>query len=313
MVAFVTDGRPRCGKRSSDMALDLESLRCFEEAARHLNFRRAAQSVHLSATAFGERIRRLEEALECVLFERSTRQVVLTAAGHRLLPQARRCLEEADRCRAVVSASQGPLPYALTIGTRFELGLSWLLPALDRLRENRPERTIHLSFGQGEDLFARAGHGQIDALVSSARFASSALAYAPIHEETYAFVCASARLAERPFTRPAHAKDHVLLDLDPALPLFRYLLDASGEMFEFGGREYLGTIAAVRARALAGAGVAVLPTYFVEPHLQSQQLKRVLPKISLTRDFFRLIWRTDHPRTSELLELAEELRAIPLA
>ena len=46
------------------MLPDLESLRCFEEAARQLNFRAAAKAVGLTPAALGQRIRRLEEQLE---------------------------------------------------------------------------------------------------------------------------------------------------------------------------------------------------------------------------------------------------------
>ena len=65
--------------------VDLESLRCFVSAAQNLNFGRAARAVRLSASAFSERISRLEEELGVSLFERSTRQVQLSVAGRVLL------------------------------------------------------------------------------------------------------------------------------------------------------------------------------------------------------------------------------------
>ena len=37
-----------------------------------------------------------------------------------------------------------------------------------------------------------------------------------------------------------------------------------------------------------------------------------MPRVRLRSDTFRLVWRTTHPRTAELLQLAEDLRAIPL-
>src|SRR5687768_3422716 len=125
---------------------DLESLRCFEAAAVHLSFRVAAAQVALSPAAFSDRIRRLEEVLDTRLFERTTRRVVLTPAGRRLLPQARRCLEEARRCLDAVREDGTRTPFEIVLGTRYELGLSWLVPALDGLRDARPERTVHLYF-----------------------------------------------------------------------------------------------------------------------------------------------------------------------
>src|SRR3982751_1647329 len=112
------------------MLPDLESLRCFDAAATHLSFRVAARAVALSPAAFGERIKRLEDQLAAPLFARTTRRVALTPAGHRLVAQARRVLDEANKCRRVALDDAAAVPFELTIGTRFELGLSWLVPAL---------------------------------------------------------------------------------------------------------------------------------------------------------------------------------------
>ena len=163
------------------MALpDLESLRCFEAAAVHLNFRVAAARVALSPAAFSDRIKRLEDDLGAPLFDRTTRRVALTEAGRRLLPQARRVLEEARRCLDAVRDDGQRAPFAIVVGTRWELGNSWLLPSLDVLRAQRPERTIHLWFGN-EDLPDAVDRGTIDAMVSSIRLTRGGLSYANLH------------------------------------------------------------------------------------------------------------------------------------
>ena len=145
--------------RSQMIHPDLESLRCFLAAASHLNFRRAAQSVALSPAAFGERIRRLEEDLEVQLFHRTTRRVTLTDAGVRLRPQAERCIGEAERCASVVTDEGGAHRHVIRIGTRYELGLSWLVPALTELERARPERLLHLCFGDTPELLPKV-HGE---------------------------------------------------------------------------------------------------------------------------------------------------------
>jgi len=296
------------------MLPDLESLRCFEAAATHLSFRIAAKAVALSPAAFGDRIKRLEEQLAASLFARSTRRVALTPAGHRLLVQARRVLDEAARCVHVVRDDAAPIPYALTLGTRFELGLSWLTPALRPLHAQRPERTLHLVFGDSADLLARARNAVLDALVTSARLSAGNLAYELLHTEDYVFVGSTALIGRRPLARGADAAHHTLLDISPELPLFRYFLDARrGESWTFAKLEYLGTIGAIRLRALQGAGVAVLPRYFVEPDLHARRLVRLVPRTQLQRDAFRLVWRANHPRQAELRVLAADLARLPLA
>ena len=137
------------------MVPDLESLRCFEAGATHLNFRVAAKAVGLSPAALGDRIKRLEDQLDARLFVRTTRRVSLTSAGQRLVPHARSMLELSGRCREIVHEHARPAPYELVVGTRFELGLSWLTPALKPLQARRPERTLHLVFGDSADLLDR--------------------------------------------------------------------------------------------------------------------------------------------------------------
>lgn len=293
---------------------DLDSLRCFAAAATHLNFRLAAESVHLSPAAFSDRIRGLEDLLDVRLFVRTTRRVALTAAGHRLVEPARQCLAEARRCVAAAREPDRPPPFTLRLGTRFELGLSWVVPALGPLRAARPERRIDLWFADSPDLLDHARRGDIDALVTSARLADAGLAYALLHEERYDFVTAPDLAQGAPLAGPEDARGHVLLDVHADLPLFRYFVDARprDEVWAFADHEYLGTIGAVRQRVLDRAGVAVLPRYFVQEDLARGVLVRLCPETECERDFFRLVWRRGHPLEPELQALAQELRARPL-
>jgi DNA-binding transcriptional LysR family regulator len=297
------------------MALpDLDSLRCFEAAATHLSFRVAAKAVSLSPAALSDRIKRLEAELDAILFARTTRHVEMTPAGQRLLPHARAILEQAARCSDIAHATARTAPYELTIGTRFELGLSWITPSLSTLAAHRSERTLHLLFGDSVELLERVRRGQLDAAITSARLTMPGLAYERLHEEEYVFVGAARLLNKSRITRAADAARYVLIDAFPDLPLFRYFLDAFGrrDVWSFRKHEYLGTIGAMRLRVLQGAGLAVLPRYFVFRDLARRRLVQILPSVQLQRDAFRMIWRTGHAREAELRQLAAELARLPL-
>ncbi len=64
--------------------MDTKLLRCFEVAASELHFGRAARRLDILPSALGRNIRLLEEEIGTRLFERSTRNVVLTRSGHEL-------------------------------------------------------------------------------------------------------------------------------------------------------------------------------------------------------------------------------------
>ncbi len=68
------------------------TLTAFESAARHLNFRRAAQELHLTQGAVSQQVRQLEAQLGVALFARVRQRVLLTSAGERYLAEVRRIL-----------------------------------------------------------------------------------------------------------------------------------------------------------------------------------------------------------------------------
>jgi DNA-binding transcriptional LysR family regulator len=74
----------------------------------------------------------------------------------------------------------------------------------------------------------------------------------------------------------------------------------------------LGGIEAIRARVLAGAGVAVLPCYLVKKDLAARSMKRILPKIEPLHDSFRLVFRADDARRSIYESLARAMIEAPL-
>jgi DNA-binding transcriptional LysR family regulator len=278
-----------------------------------LNFRLAAAALGCSPAAFGERIRKLEDQVGQRLFVRTTRRMSLTPTGDQLLLRARRALEEARQCLDS-RRGESKQPFDLTIGTRFELGLSWLVRTLAPLKERRPERTLHTYFGD-EEFLPRIRSGSVDCAISSACVPVSYLRYELVHRADYVFVTSPSLVARRPMLGPEHAQQFRLLDLHPDLPLFRYLLDArsAGEPWDFEAIEYLGTISAVRYRLLERAGVAVLPRYLIEHDLADGSLHELMPKTTLQHDTFRLFWRAGHPYEEQIRQLATELRSIPLA
>jgi DNA-binding transcriptional LysR family regulator len=291
----------------------LDNLRCFLAAARLLRFARAAKSVALTPAAFGQRIKQLEDQVGVPLFTRTTRTVTLTEAGLALLPHAERCLAVAEEGVRAARGEIGPPPLDLVLGTRHELGLSWILPQVDALTLERPWLNLHLAFGAAADLHQHVRTLAIDCAVTSARIADPKLDSIRLHREDYVFVGAAAALKRAPLTRPDHAARQVLLDIAPDLPLFRYWRDAPGSSpLAFGKHTYLGTIAAIRHRVLEGAGVAVLPEYLVRADVAARRVARIFPRVRPQHDHFRLVFRADDPRRALFESLAASLAKAPL-
>lgn len=286
--------------------LSFENLRCFLAAAEQLNFRRAAGVVALTPAAFSQRIKQLEDHLGVSLFERSSRRVALTAEGQALRPSARQALAALSRC-----SDLRPGIAHFTLGTRFELGTSWLTPAVIAL-EPEPQRwRVELVFGNGEEIVARLERGTVDAIVTSSPVVRDDWSAEVLHPECYAFVGTPDLVDTLPLNKLEDSQRHQLLDIDANLPLARYLLSASPGI-EFSRTRCCGTGAAVRAFALAGLGVAVLPNYMVAADIEAGRFVRLLPEVELLRDSFRLMYRKDSSMCEQLADFAAYLRSRPL-
>ena len=103
--------------------LDSRALRQFLAVAETLSFRQAAEVLHMSQPPLSRAIRQMEARLGAPLFERNTQRVVLTAAGQRLLPYARRILQLLAQAQDAVAAQQ--LPARLRIGVTSAVEAQW--------------------------------------------------------------------------------------------------------------------------------------------------------------------------------------------
>jgi len=288
----------------------VDSLRCFLAVAEHLSFRRASSELALTPGAVSQRIRQLEGLVDAQLFERSSRRVQLTAAGRELLPRARQAIAAVRACVTLDDAAVRPI--RASVGTRFELGLSWLVPAVLALRDERPHWTLDLVFGSGGEILERLEAGTVDCIITSAPTANERWVARVLHDETYALVAAPSRLAERGVHRAEDVSAHSLLDIDRSLPLARYAQSASPDL-SFADVVCCGTGAAVHAMVRAGAGIAVLPEYMVRGDLEAGVLSRVLPDLPLLRDTFRLLYRADSSLADMFDGLAAWLAERPLS
>ncbi|MEV5558850.1 LysR family transcriptional regulator [Nonomuraea wenchangensis] len=102
------------------MLLMLREIHCFTRVAARLSFSAAAADLGMSQPAMSQAITRLERAAGVRLFERSAREVRLTAAGKALLPYAEQALESVAAFTAEAARLARPtihLAYPPLVGT----------------------------------------------------------------------------------------------------------------------------------------------------------------------------------------------------
>jgi DNA-binding transcriptional LysR family regulator len=123
--------------------MELRQLAAFVAVADELHFGRAAERLGVVQPAVSQLVRRLERELGVVLFERSSHHVVLTGAGSKLLPAARRALSAGDELAATASALVQGEQGELRVGTTEGIGANLNL-LLGHFAEERPNVSVHL-------------------------------------------------------------------------------------------------------------------------------------------------------------------------
>ena len=118
--------------------MNLRDLRYMLALAEHRHFGKAAEACRVSQPTLSVQLRKLEQALGVVLFERSSKQVVPTPVCEELLTHARVAVAEADAMTTLARAAADPLHGRLRIGIIPTLG-PYLLPLIfGPLREALP-------------------------------------------------------------------------------------------------------------------------------------------------------------------------------
>jgi DNA-binding transcriptional LysR family regulator len=192
--------------------VELRHLEYFVAVAAELNFSRAAQRIHVVQSALSASVGRLEKELGVELFDRSKRQIALTAAGEVFLQHAREVIHTAHRARTSVDEFRDQPTGTVTLGTLMSWGTLNLPAALEEFRGANPMVTVRLR----QSVTGSAGHltaiadGQMDlALVSISSPGSQLVALRELLSEPMVFVCESGHaLADRARVKLADLAGH---------------------------------------------------------------------------------------------------------
>jgi DNA-binding transcriptional LysR family regulator len=146
--------------------MELRQLEYFVAVVEESNFTRAAERVRVAQPAVSAQVARLERELGQRLFDRSRRQVRLTAAGQVMLPFARIALSAVADARTAVEEVGDLVRGAVTIGTVTAHNVD--IPALlARFHKAHPGVEITLCTDDSAALIDRVRSGRLDLAIVS--------------------------------------------------------------------------------------------------------------------------------------------------
>lgn len=297
----------------SERLKGLDVFVCVADAG---SFTAAAERLHLTASAVGKSIARLEDRLGRTLFHRTTRRMSLTEAGiafHRTCTEVLANLEEAE---VALRAEDDEPSGRVRIDLPAAFGRLQALPIILGFAQAYPLTRPQVSFS---DRFIDPVEDGVDIIVriGGPDAWSSLLEHRQLGHEQHVFCASPAYLAAHgvPATREDLLAHRCIAygRADGSVSPWRFAAAVPGEVelqmmpspLVVGDGE--GQVTA----ALVGSGIVQLPTWLVRSHLEDGALLEVLPHLASQGLPLSLAWmksRRELPTVSLLLEtLAQEL------
>jgi DNA-binding transcriptional LysR family regulator len=145
--------------------LDIKPLRALLVLAETQNFHRAAARLHMTQPTLSRQIAALEHDVGTPLFERSTRQVSLTAAGAAFAHEAAAIVDALQRAQALARATAQGHSGTLRIGFTMAAAHSVVPKHVRAMRAARPDVRLELREIVSDELSAKLVDGAIDLAV----------------------------------------------------------------------------------------------------------------------------------------------------
>ncbi len=253
----------------------LNALRAFEAAARQLSVSKAAAELHVTPAAVSHQVKALEDWLGVRLFRRLNRQLLLTDAGQTCLRGLRdafdRVGETVEKVRA--HSTGGPL----TVSAAPSFAGRWLVPRLDRFRQQQPDIDVRIDANNALVDFERDG---VDIAIRYGRGRYPDLRVELLMREDMFPVCSPKLMRSRKLRRPEDLAHEVLLHIDmpmggeiaPNWEMWLKAAGASGVDWTRGPR-FSASSMALEA-AITGQGVALGSSVLAAADLRAGRLVR---------------------------------------
>ncbi|MBL8248187.1 MAG: LysR family transcriptional regulator [Candidatus Competibacter sp.] len=301
--------------------MTLNELRYIVAVARERHFGRAAEVCHISQPSLSIAVRKLEEDLGVILFERSSGEVTVTPVGRRIVDQARRVLDEAAMVRQIAAQSQDELAGLLRLGVIYTIG-PYLLPHLiPRLYRRAPAMPLQIEENYTAVLSERLKDGELDVLILSLPFEEAGVLTQAVYEEPFVVLMPTGHPLERAeiVDAPTLAQQELLL-LGPGHcfrdQVLRFCPECNRANAALGAmRRTLegSSLETIRLMVATGIGVTVLPYTSVSGYAHAGDLLSVRPFVEpAPARVVALAWRKSFPRGAVIPLLTAAIHACPL-
>jgi LysR family hydrogen peroxide-inducible transcriptional activator len=272
---------------------------------------RAANRCHVSQPTLSVSIHKLEKRLGVSLFERNKNHIRITEIGQKLVIQAQRVLEEAEKFKSLASGSGNQLDSPLKLGAIYTIA-PYLFPVLiPELRKLAPEMPLIINEDLTSNLNLKLQRGDLDAIFISLPFKEPSIMVKALYEEPFMVLL--------PKDHPLSKNDTVSRE---ALSQEKTLLLGKGHCFReqilkhcpqcYNPEELQQTVEGTSLETLrhmvaSGMGITILPSTATQVKHYSNSLCAKPFNTKIPKRTVALAWRVSFPRTKAIDKLIQAL------
>ena len=292
--------------------MTLTELRYIVAVAQERHFGRASARCFITQPALSLAIQKLEDELGMAIFERRKKDVTLTPAGEKIVGQAQRVLEEADRIKLIAVQGKDQLVGLLRLGVIATVG-PYILPDLVPLLHKRAAAMpLEIEENLTANLTAMLKHGKLDAIIVALPFDEPGIVTQLLYEEEFKLVVP----INHPWVKRKAIDSRALGGEKVILPhaghCFRLqVLEACPELSRSDMEGMQGnSLETIRHMVASGLGITVLPSSALTPKYHNKRLTALPFAKPVPARQIGLAWRKGFTRPDALKAVADCIRTL---
>ncbi len=295
--------------------MTLTELRYIVTLAQEQHFGRAAERCHVSQPTLSVGVKKLEDELGVMIFERSKSAVRVTPVGDGIVVQAQKVLEQAQGVRELAQAGKNQLASPLKVGAIYTVG-PYLLPHLiPQLHKVAPQMPLYIEENFTHVLRDKLRNGELDAIIVALPFQEADVLTLALYDEPFCVLLPAGHpWAAKKSIDSALLNDKSLLLLGEGHCFRDQVLEACPTQHKGDDGHKHSTVESssletIRHMVASGLGISVLPLSAADSHHYAPGVIDVRP---LTPPVpFRTVaiaWRASFPRPKAIELLADSIR-----
>ncbi len=293
--------------------MTLNELKFIVALAKVRNFRKAAEACFVSQPALSFAVKKLEEELGVLLFERNRNEVTITPIGERVIEQAILAIEEANRVKEIAKQGNNQLAGPLRLGVIYSVGPYLLPEIIPILRKTAPEMPLIVEENITSNLEGQLRNGVIDVAIIALPFDIPGIKTLPLYEEEFVVVVPSShQWAKRSTVDAIELADEKILLLNSGHCFSNQVLQACPKLSQKGEILQGNSLDTIRNMVASNLGLTVLPASATISRYENPLIKVVPFSKPVPTRKIALAWRKSFGREQAIEALAQAIRQLEM-